>query len=99
MLATFKYLPGQSLIHRLDPRTKLLAFVLVMIATIVVDDVRVLAALFVVAFGFILALLFHFSLVVSRLADQSRVLAQRVALLEERLREAEEQKSDEHVLS
>jgi hypothetical protein len=56
-------------------------------------------ALFVVAFGFILALLFHFSLVVSRLADQSRVLAQRVALLEERLREAEEHKSDEHVLS
>ncbi len=50
MLATFKYLPGQSFIHRLDPRTKLLAFVLVMIATIVVDDVRVLAALFVVAF-------------------------------------------------
>ncbi len=50
MLATFKYLPGQSFIHRLDPRTKLLAFVLVMIATIVVDDVRVLAALFILAF-------------------------------------------------
>ncbi len=50
MLATFKYLRGQSFIHRLDPRTKLLAFVLIMIATIVVDDVRVLAALFVIAF-------------------------------------------------
>jgi hypothetical protein len=56
-------------------------------------------ALFVVAFGFILVLLFHFSLVVSRLADQSRVLAQRVALLEERLREAERSQSDERVLS
>jgi energy-coupling factor transport system permease protein len=50
MLATFKYLPGQSFIHRLDPRTKLLAFVLVMIATIVVDDVRVLAVLFTLTF-------------------------------------------------
>jgi hypothetical protein len=56
-------------------------------------------ALFVIAFGFILVLLFHFSLVVSRLADQSRVLAQRVALLEERLREAERKQSDERVLS
>jgi len=46
MLTTFKFLPGQSFIHRLDPRTKLIVFVLVMIATIVVEDVRVLAALF-----------------------------------------------------
>src|ERR1051325_10402637 len=55
MLATFKYLPGQSYIHRLDPRTKILVFVLVMIATIVVDDVRVLAALFVIAFLYYLS--------------------------------------------
>ena len=41
-------------------------------------------ALFVVAFGFVAALLLHFSIAVSRLADQSKVLAQRVALLEER---------------
>jgi energy-coupling factor transport system permease protein len=54
MLATFKYLPGRSLIHRLDPRTKLAAFVLVMISTIVVDDVRVLAVLFALAFGYYL---------------------------------------------
>ncbi len=54
MLATFKYLPGHSLIHRLDPRTKLAAFVLVMIATIVVDDVRVLLALFALSFGYYL---------------------------------------------
>lgn len=54
MLATFKYLPGRSLIHRLDPRTKLAAFVLVMIGTIVVDDVRVLAALFALSFGYYL---------------------------------------------
>jgi hypothetical protein len=42
-------------------------------------------ALFLIAFGFVLALLLHFSLAVSRLSDQSKVLAQRLALLEERL--------------
>lgn len=46
-------------------------------------------ALFFVAFAFVLLLLLHFSAAVSRLADQSKVLAQRVALLEERLDEAE----------
>jgi hypothetical protein len=46
-------------------------------------------ALFVIAFGFTLLLLLHFSVAVSRQADQSKVLAQRVALLEERLRSAE----------
>src|SRR5436190_1791951 len=47
-------------------------------------------ALFVVAFGFVLVLLLHFSLAVSRLADQSKLLAQRQALLEERLNRVEE---------
>ena len=42
-------------------------------------------ALFFVAFGFVLLLLLHFSVAVSRLTDQSKVLAQRVALLEERV--------------
>jgi hypothetical protein len=42
-------------------------------------------ALFFVAFGFVLVLLLHFSVAVSRLTDQSKVLAQRVALLEERI--------------
>ena len=46
-------------------------------------------ALFVIAFGFVLVLLLHFSIAVSRLADQSKVLAQRAALLEERLKRAE----------
>jgi len=54
MLATFKYLPGLSFIHRLDPRTKLAAFVLVMIATVVVDDARVLLALFGLTFCYYL---------------------------------------------
>jgi hypothetical protein len=44
------------------------------------------SALFAVAFAFVLLLLLHFSLAVSRLTDQSKVLAQRLALLEERER-------------
>jgi hypothetical protein len=47
-------------------------------------------ALFFIAFGFTLVLLLHFSAAVSRLADQTRVLAQRQALLEDRLRRAEQ---------
>jgi hypothetical protein len=53
------------------------------------------SALFVVAFGFILILLLHFSVAVSRLADQNKVLAQKVAILEERQRQAPAAESDE----
>jgi hypothetical protein len=41
-------------------------------------------AFFVISFGFLLLLLLHFCAVVSRLSDETRVLAQRVALLEQR---------------
>jgi hypothetical protein len=51
-------------------------------------------ALFIVAFGFVLWMLLHFSIAVSRLSDQSKVLAQRLALLEERMRR---QEKDEEV--
>lgn len=47
------------------------------------------SALFFIAFGFVLLLLLHFSVAVSRLADQSKVLAQRLALLEKRVRDVE----------
>jgi hypothetical protein len=46
-------------------------------------------ALFLIAFGFVLVLLLHFSLAVSKLSDQTRVLAQRLALVERRQRELE----------
>jgi hypothetical protein len=46
-------------------------------------------ALFLIAFGFILVLLLHFTLAVSRLADQTKVLAQQMALLDERQQQAE----------
>jgi hypothetical protein len=52
-------------------------------------------ALFFVAVGFILLLLLHFSAAMSRLSDQSKVLAQRHAILEERLRELESERRNE----
>src|SRR4051812_44371149 len=52
-------------------------------------------ALFVIALGFVLALLLHFSLAVSRLSDQTRLLAQRLALLEQRVDEGDAEQADE----
>src|SRR4051812_10949358 len=46
-------------------------------------------SLFFTAVGFIVVLLLHFSAAVSRLTDQTKVLAQRLALLEERVRDVE----------
>ena len=46
-------------------------------------------ALFFIAFGFVLVLLLHFSLAVSRLTDQTKVLAQKQAILEERIKTVE----------
>jgi hypothetical protein len=45
-------------------------------------------ALFAVGFGFVLVLLLHFSLAISRLSDETKVLAQQVARLDQELREA-----------
>jgi hypothetical protein len=45
------------------------------------------SALFAVAFAFVLVLLLHFSLVISRLADNTKVLAQRVGFLQQRIDE------------
>ncbi len=45
------------------------------------------AALFAVAFLFVLLLLLHFSIAISRLSDQNKILAQRLALLQQRLEE------------
>lgn len=47
------------------------------------------SALFAIALGFISVLLLHYSLVISRLADQSKVLAQRVSLLQQRVEQLE----------
>jgi hypothetical protein len=50
-------------------------------------------ALFVIAFGFVLVLLLHFSLAVSKLSDQTKVLAQRLALLEQRQSRVEQERA------
>jgi hypothetical protein len=42
-------------------------------------------ALFLIAFGFVLLLLLSFSVAISKLSDQTKVLAQKLALLEERV--------------
>jgi hypothetical protein len=52
-------------------------------------------ALFFIALGFVLLLLLHFSSAVSRLSDQSKVLAQRQAIIEQQLRRLKEQ-HEEH---
>ncbi|HET9676357.1 MAG TPA: DUF2304 domain-containing protein, partial [Solirubrobacterales bacterium] len=54
------------------------------------------AALFAVAFLFVLALLLHFSLVLSRLSDQNKILAQRLALLQQRIDEKESAEGEEN---
>ena len=43
------------------------------------------SALFAVTFVFVLVMLLHFSMIVSRLSDQNTILAQRLALLQQRL--------------
>src|SRR3954453_11272546 len=50
-------------------------------------------ALFLIAFGFVLFLLLHFSLAVSRLSDETKLLAQRLALLEQRVRSGETERA------
>jgi len=50
------------------------------------------SALFAVTFVFVLVMLVHFSIIVSRLSDQNTILAQRLALLQQRL----DQRSLEH---
>jgi hypothetical protein len=49
------------------------------------------AALFVVGFGLMLLVLLQFSLVITRLAQQNKQSAQRIALLNARVRELEQQ--------
>jgi hypothetical protein len=54
------------------------------------DDVGISyppSALFAVAIGLIAMILLHFSLAVSRLSDQNKILAQRIGLLPQRLEE------------
>jgi hypothetical protein len=51
--------------------------------------------LFLATGVFILVLLLHYSTVISRLSDQNRILAQRLALLEGRIREGDAEAAEE----
>lgn len=51
-------------------------------------------ALFAIAIGFATLMLLHFSVTVSRLSDQNKMLAQKLAATEERLRQVEGASSD-----
>lgn len=51
------------------------------------------SALFVVALGAILLLLLHFSLVISRLTDQTKLLAQRAGMLQQQIDELQVSRS------
>jgi len=53
------------------------------------------SALFAVAIGLIAMILLHFSLAVSRLSDQNKVLAQRLGLLQQRVQEAEAERAQQ----
>jgi hypothetical protein len=50
------------------------------------------SALFMVAGLFVFVVLLHYSTVLSRLSEQNKTLAQKIALLEQRLREQDEQR-------
>jgi hypothetical protein len=52
------------------------------------------SALFVLAAFFVLVVLLHYSTVISKLSDQNRILAQRLALFEQRLLEQENGRED-----
>jgi hypothetical protein len=52
------------------------------------------STLFAVALGFVVLLLLHFSIVISRLGEQNKVLAQRLALLQRRLEQVEDSSAD-----
>jgi hypothetical protein len=81
----------------------LLAAAVVLLLAIWTDALNVFArsigivsgpnALFLVAVGFILLLLLHFSAAMSRLTDQTKVLAQRHAILEQEVAELRAQRA------
>lgn len=50
------------------------------------------SVLFIFAFLFLLAIVFHFSIVISNLAEQNKKLAEEVALLRQKIEEMEKKK-------
>lgn len=57
------------------------------------------SALFAVAIGLIIMILLHFSLAVSRLSDQNKILAQRLGLLQQRVQGSDVSEPDYPLVS
>ena len=49
-MAAFSYIPGKSFLHRLDPRTKLIAFLVITFTAVQITDPIVMASMLVVLF-------------------------------------------------
>jgi hypothetical protein len=105
LVVVFELVRRKRLMERYALLWLLSAFVLLVLAVWggllerVADTIGIFyapSALFVVAFAFVLLLLLHFSLAVSRLTDQTKVLAQRLALVEERERARAREAEPEH---
>ena len=52
------------------------------------------AVFFAIGLVFTIVVLLHYSTVISKLSDQNTILAQRLALMEHRLREAQDRRTD-----
>ena len=52
-------------------------------------------ALFVIAFAFVLLLLLHFSIAISRLSNETKVLAQKIARLDAKVRDLDSEEEPE----
>jgi hypothetical protein len=93
----FELVRRRALLERYALLWLLAAVVLVVLAawrgllTSISSDLHIYTpvnALFAAGFVFVVALLLHFSMVISRLSEQNKALAQRLALLDERVDQA-----------
>jgi len=96
-VVVFELVRRRALLERYALLWLLAAIVLVVLAlwrgllTTISADLHIYTpvnALFAAGFIFVTILLLHFSLVISRLSEQNKLLAQRLALLDERFEDA-----------
>jgi hypothetical protein len=104
VLVVFELLRRRRLIERYALLWLLSSFVLLVLSIwtglleIIADAVGIIYppnALFVIAFAFVLLLLLHFSIAISRLSGETKVLAQKVARLDAQVRETAGEKAGE----
>jgi hypothetical protein len=102
----FELIRRRKLMERYSLLWLLAALVLLILAVfdgLLADFARALGiatpsnALFAAAIGFLVLLVLHFSTTISRLTDESKVLAQRLALAEERLHRLDGSHADDEL--